>query len=149
MKNVTVNQETKIISFDITNLYTNVPITETLNIIKGKIDKQYNKEESRLIINMLRTIVEQNYFQFNNKIYKQQEGLARGSPLSAILSEIFLQHMEEKLIPQIMNKYNVKHWFRYVDNCLCIIDNGCNDVNSLHNFLNSANKNLKFTVEVE
>lgn len=46
---------------------------------------------------MLRTVIEQNYFQFNKNIYKQQEGVAMGSPMSAIRSKIFLQHMRRKI----------------------------------------------------
>ena len=38
-------------------------------------------------------ILNQNYFELNNKIYQQNEGLAMGSPLSCITAEIFLQHI--------------------------------------------------------
>ena len=41
--------------------------------------------------------LKQNYFEFNNKIYQQLEGLAMGSPLSNIIAEIFLQHIDTKI----------------------------------------------------
>ena len=37
------------------------------------------------------------YFEFNNKIYQQQEGLAMGSPLSSIIAEICLQYTDTKI----------------------------------------------------
>ena len=38
----------------------------------------------------------QNYFQLNNDFYKQNTGIPMGNPLSGIISEIFLQNLENK-----------------------------------------------------
>ena len=35
------------------------------------------------------------YFQYNNKLYHHSEGFAMGAPTNAIISEIFLQKLEE------------------------------------------------------
>jgi hypothetical protein len=43
-----------------------------------------------------------NYFQFEQKHYKQTEGLATAVATSAIVAEAYLQHMEHKqLYPNI------------------------------------------------
>jgi hypothetical protein len=39
--------------------------------------------------------MEQNYFQFQEKYFKQTEGLAMGAPTSAILAETYIQNMEQ------------------------------------------------------
>jgi hypothetical protein len=41
-------------------------------------------------------MMEQNYIQFDQHCYKQTDGLAIGSPTSAVLAEIYIQHMEHK-----------------------------------------------------
>jgi hypothetical protein len=45
-------------------------------------------------ITLTNITLEQNYFQFDSKYYKQKEGLAMGVPTSATLSEIYLQYIE-------------------------------------------------------
>ena len=57
-------------SFEIQNLYTNIPIKETFEIIKTHLDeKKLEKEYTTQLIKIIETIMNQNYFQFNNKLY--------------------------------------------------------------------------------
>jgi hypothetical protein len=44
-------------------------------------------------------IMEHNYFPFDQQYYKQTDGLAMGIPTLAILTETYIEHMEQK------NKY--------------------------------------------
>ena len=56
-------------SYDITNLYTNIPIKETIKIIKTKLNT--NTEEhayTEQLRQTIETILNRNYFRFNNKI---------------------------------------------------------------------------------
>jgi hypothetical protein len=46
--------------------------------------------------------MEQNYFQFDQKYCKQTEGLAMGAPTSALVAEIFIQHMDHKYLYPIL-----------------------------------------------
>ena len=48
----------------------------------------------------IETIMNQNYFRFNNKIYKQEDGISMGSPTSNILSEIFLQNLRKIILTE-------------------------------------------------
>jgi Reverse transcriptase (RNA-dependent DNA polymerase). len=96
-------------SYDITNLYTNIPIKETIKIIKTKLNT--NTEEhtyTEQLTKAIETILNQNYFRFNNKIYKQEDGIPMGSPTSSILSEIFIQNLEEKHFDRIIKNHNIK-----------------------------------------
>ena len=149
LQTIKITDNTKLYSFDITDMYSNIPITDTINIIEQTLNK--NKESKKYITqlkNILKTITEQNYFTFEEHIYKIHDGLIMGSPISAIMSEIFLQNIDNK-IQNIINKYDNKgHWFRYVDDGLCIINNNTNPDNILQE-LNKLHKNLKFTIETE
>jgi hypothetical protein len=60
-------------------------------------------------------ILEQNYLQFNNQFFKQNERLPMGEPKSAILTEIFIQHLEHAIIYKILNKHQIIDCHRYVD----------------------------------
>jgi hypothetical protein len=47
---------------------------------------------------LLEVIMDQNYFQFMGQTYVQHEGLATGATTSSILSEFYLQHLENSKI---------------------------------------------------
>ena len=79
-------------SFDITSLFTNVPIEETINIATDSLYEENNKVRNikkEDFKKLLKTCVEDNHFLFNNTHYIQHEGFAMGSPLSAPMANIF------------------------------------------------------------
>jgi hypothetical protein len=41
-----------------------------------------------------------------------------GSPLSPLLADIFMSHLEEKILHSDLAKKHVKFWYRYVDDVL-------------------------------
>jgi hypothetical protein len=94
-------------SFDIKDMYTNTQEMEVINIIKTVTKNNLSTLEQKELINILRTILEQNYFEFNQQYYKQTEGLAMGAPTSAILAEMYMQHMEHKKLYQILLKPDI------------------------------------------
>jgi hypothetical protein len=75
------------------------------------------------ILKLTATITNQNYFQFMNKNYVQNEGLAMGAPISAILSEIYLEFLENNVIYNILKTHKIIVYFRYVDDILVIYNN--------------------------
>ena len=46
--------------------------------------------------------------QFQDTIYLQQEGLAMGAPTSSLLSEFYLQHMENTTMPELLKNTTSK-----------------------------------------
>jgi hypothetical protein len=102
-------------------MHTNIPTGELIRIIE--IACQNNCIESNLksdVIKLINTILDQNYFQFHGKTYIQSEGLAMGAPTSSVLSEIYLQHLENTEIYNLLIKHNIEGYFRYVDDILII-----------------------------
>ncbi len=132
-------------------MYNNIPIDETLEIVKKKLK---NNNESNSFINhliiIIRNICNQNYFTFSNKYYTQTKGLAMGSPISSILSEVYIQDLENKIILGIKNMHNVLLWNRYVDDILVIYNSTIKDEHLIIlNKLNTYNNSIKFTFEEE
>jgi len=52
-------------------------------------------------------IIDQNYFQFMGQTYVQHDGLTMGAPTSSILSEFYLQHLENSKIYDILRNLNI------------------------------------------
>jgi len=68
-------------------MYTNIPTHELLSIIDTACNNNLVEERlKRDIINLSKTIIDQNYFQFEDLTYKQNEGLDMGAPTSSIFS---------------------------------------------------------------
>jgi hypothetical protein len=67
-------------------MYTNIPDLEVINIIMEN-DPETKKADQEEIISVLKSMMEQNYFQFN----QQTEALAMGAPISAVLAEVYIQ----------------------------------------------------------
>ena len=48
-------------------------------------------------MNLIKMCLTQSYFQFNGKIYSQNEGLPMGSPTSPLFAEVYMSAFEENL----------------------------------------------------
>ena len=81
-------------SFDIKSLYTNVPLTETINIIMNLAfsdnNSTFNKYNKFQFKKLLELSLLDTYFIFDKQLYKQINGLAMGQPVAPTLANIFL-----------------------------------------------------------
>jgi hypothetical protein len=92
-------------------MYTNIPKIGIINIVNTILEHLGTEANiQKEIIHILGTVIEQNYFQFNQEYYKQTDGLAMGAPTSSILVEIYMQYMEHTNISH-RNKATNNHIF--------------------------------------
>ena len=119
---IIIDENIRLCSFNIENMYTNIPKNDIKNITKNILQHNYNTNinAQKEIMYILNIVLEQNYFQYEQKHYKQTDGLAMGAPTSAILAEVYIQHMEHTQIYDILNKQNIIGYFRYVDDILIV-----------------------------
>ena len=122
MSTLKMNDSLKMITYDIKDLYINIPIEENLTITKQQLLKNNDKYITKQIITILHTILKQNYFEFQETIYHPSKGIAMGSPISGTMAEIFLQHIENKHIKQLLDSKNIVFYTRYVDDIFIIFD---------------------------
>jgi hypothetical protein len=95
VQDIPYSENLRFASFDISNMYYNVPTTQiprTVGTICDQLctSKWFKKE----LVGLVRTVIKQNYFQFGDQTYKQHKGLAMGAPSSSTLSEVYLQYIE-------------------------------------------------------
>ena len=50
------------------------------------------------LMHILELVLDQNSFTHNNQFFRQQNGLAMGSPLSGLLADIYLNNFENSFI---------------------------------------------------
>ena len=82
-------------------------------------------------------------FCFNKKFYKQLQGTAMGSPVSPVMTNIYMEYFESLAIRS--SPTLIKWWFRYVDDVHSATRK--DQVNQLHEHLNSIDPHIKFTIE--
>ena len=83
-KNTTRPENSKLVSFDVSSLFTNAPFDNTIDIILRRVysDKETNTRISRGVIKELLWLCTKNfYFFYNGQLYSQTDNSAMGLPL--------------------------------------------------------------------
>ena len=76
---------------------------------------QLGERMANQIVQLLETILAQNYFTFRNQIYQHDKGIAMDSPISGTVAEIFLHHLEKTHIKHLIDSKHLIYYARYVD----------------------------------
>ena len=135
-------------SFDVTSLFTNVPLKETLQVC---LDALYRDKEiprptmpEELLKKLLIKATTEVEFSFNGELYKQVDRVAMGSPLGPVLANIFMGYIEsgipEEKLPLLYD--------RFVDDAFAIFSDD-NEADEFYRLLNELHPSLKFTMEPE
>ena len=104
IKQFQVNENDIIVSYDVSALFTSVPLEETIQILTNKAFAQnWFNEMHQLnitkddLVELLRVATKHQLFQFNGHLYEQIDGVAMGSPLGPLMANAFMCSIEEKL----------------------------------------------------
>jgi len=127
----------RMITFDITDLYVNIPITETLAITKHLLSEHNDEHTTTQMLMLLETVLQQNYFSFQNNTYQPEKGISMGSPISNTVAEIFLQHLENTHLKHILESKHIIFYTRYVDHILMIYSIKYTIPETIHQHINS------------
>ncbi|KAL9970673.1 hypothetical protein ACROYT_G023083 [Oculina patagonica] len=119
IQNRKVDENDVLVSYDVTSLFTNVPLQETIEIIAEKAF-------------------------FDGKLYEQTDGVAMGSPLGPLMANAFLCSIEEKL--EHDNKLP-EFYRRYVDDTLATMKD-VPAAEAFLTTLNNCHPSIQFTMEL-
>ena len=150
LKEIPCNQNLRLASLDIANMYSNIPTGELITIVIKACQNNYIENNLKHdIVKVAKTIVEQNCFQFGGRTYVQSEDLAMGAPTSSTFSEFYLQYLESTKIYDILTNHNIECYFRYVDDILIIYNESKTDIDYILDCFNKLTTKLEFTLERE
>ena len=107
-------------SYDVTSLFTSVPIDPALNIINDLLGKDEKLNDRTVlsvqnIMELLGFCLNNAYFSFQNKFYEQVESVAMGSPDSPILANLYMEYFEGKALTSAANptRYGIGLWMTH------------------------------------
>ena len=144
---LTINDNYRLITLDIKDLYVNIPIGETIRIARTQLLIHNDQQTTNQICTLLKTILGQNHFTFQDHCYQPDKGVAMGSPLSGVIAEIFL-HLEDSHIKLLLDSKCIAFYSRYVD-IIIIYDATCTDPETIVQHANITHSNLQLTPTLE
>lgn len=148
-----INEDEVMVSYDVTALYTSLPINTILKITRLKLEEDKKlKDRTPLevddIIELLAFCLKSTYFSFGGNFYVLDDGVAMGSPVSSVVANLFMEDFEQKAIASADAKgIAPRVWKRYVDDVFSILKK--DRVTPLLDHLNMLDENIKFTTENE
>ena len=163
LQSIKLQDNEELVSFDVSALFTSIPVNQALDVInqliiqhqmdmdfKYKIGKAWYEVADHLdredVMALLKVVLNNCVFSFQGKFYKQLHGAAMGSPCSPVVANIYIEYFEKRALgPELPVSFTINTWLRYVDDVLTIVKKGTHD--SLLNYLNSIDTNIKFTIE--
>ena len=136
------------VSFDVVSLFTSIPTSDVLNLFFRLLNQDnFLCDRTNLsvndIIEALSICLKSTVFSFKNVLYRQTFGAPKGSCISPILADIFLEFVEHRTISTFHTP--PKLWVRYVDDTFCVIEQQYAE--EFHKHLNSISPSITFTPE--
>jgi len=90
-------------SFDVTSLFTNVPVDFTINLILDSVfrsNDEFNGLNRRRMKKLLEWVVKTTTFQFNGRFYRQVDGVAMGSPIAPLMADVCMNYIiDDQILP--------------------------------------------------
>ena len=147
IKTVQIPDDYKLVSFDVKSLFTSIPLQLALQCTETAIQQSTAKLPlpTEDIMDLLNLCLTSTYFQYNGRHYKQLHGTAMGSPVSVVVAEIVMQHVEESALATC--RQTIPLWLRYVDDTFTAVHK--DEIDDFHDHLNEQNADIQFTKEIE
>lgn len=139
-------------SFDITSLFTNIPVVETSNLILDKLfpqsDSVFENFDRISFSKVLQNCLSNNIFLFNKQLYVQKDGAPMGGCVSPTLANVFLCHHEVAWLTDCPSEFKPVLYRRYVDDTFLLFKS-LSHIDLFFQYINNKHPRIKFTFEVE
>ena len=144
LNDIQLDEDEEIVSFDVSSLYTNVPVMEAINVCADLLYNGSNEQtpvDKATFIQLAKLSSCDVIMSTHAGYYKQVDGLAMGSPPASHLANGWMSQFDDQI------KGNAKLFARYMDDILRNIKR--QHIENILHELNNIHPALKFTSECE
>ena len=147
LRSVHIGKEEELVSFDVSALFTSMPVPTALDVINHLFCEHIEDPEAKHkygcsfkhntiglekdeVMQLLKLVLEKCVFSFQGKFFKQLHGATMGSPCSPVVANIYTEYFKDLALgPEL--PVPVKDWKRYMDDVFSIIPKGNRDKNAI------------------
>ncbi|PFX24002.1 Retrovirus-related Pol polyprotein from transposon 17.6 [Stylophora pistillata] len=98
----TIQTDKVMISFDVKSLFANLPIEEAVQAMLHRLNDPSLPDRTALtptqVTDLLNFVLRSSYFKYNGALYKRQEGAPMGSPISAVMANLYMEAFKERTL---------------------------------------------------
>ena len=160
-----LEDDTLLVTIDVSAMYSNIPQDEALQACKDKLDRRADQSvPSNFIIRLMEIILKNNIFEFNKELFLQIIGIAMGSKPSVSIANIFMSEkvdqeilniaknlMEEEVTAKTGDKKGdnqiIRLILRFIDDLLLTFRGSYTLLHSFFTTINSIHPAIKFTMD--
>ena len=138
-------------SLDVASLFTNIPLEETTSVCCDSLfsnDAKVNNINRIDFEKPLRAALQNNFFNFEGKIYKQIDGVTLEYPLRPTLANAFLCFHEQIWLNECPDEFKPAYYRRYVDD-IFVLFRSPDHLEKFKNYLSSKYRNIRFICKKE
>jgi len=148
LQNQNFINNTLLVTLDVTSLYPNIPIEESISIILNYIKEQNNPMHPPLCIlnNLLSFVLDYNCFNFGDLFFLQVHGIAMGTKLAPNYANLFMADFESKHV--FTYPIQPSYYRRYINDIFFIWNHPISELDNFIDHLNSVHPTIKFTKSV-
>ena len=150
VKLLKVGPDEELRSYDVSALFTSVPVDKALEIIRRRLTEDVTLSNRTPlspddIIAVLEKCLKGTYFLYKGEYYLHIHGAAMGSPVSPIICNIYMEEFEQRALAEASDP--PRWWKRYVDDTYTVLKK--DQAQAFTEYLNTIDEDIKWTTEGE
>ena len=151
--NINANElpnDTILVSFDIVNMFPNIDNIKGIEAVKLALqNRPSQKPSTECIIEGLEICLYNNNSKFDQDHLLQRNGTATEVSNFCSFSDLAIHRLDKLINNERINNFGELFFYgRYRDDCFVIWNGSKERLNNFHQFLNSLDEDLKFTIEI-
>ena len=112
---------------------------------QSKFDVNEVNVTAENLVNLAKVILDNNYFEFENNIYRQKLGTAIGTRFAPSFANMFMSRLEDNMLRECHSKPWV--WWRFFNDIFFVWLHGKESLFAFFEYVNAYHESIKYTWE--
>ncbi|CAJ0955439.1 unnamed protein product [Ranitomeya imitator] len=143
----TLSPQCLLATLDVKSLYTSIKHELGLEAVSNLLQtSDLSPQAQHLILDLLSTVLRENYFLLGDQFYLQTCGTAMGSNMAPAYANIYMYTFENlHIYNNVLFKLHSKCWLHYIDDVFCLWDGPADTFSLFVSQINDVRPELQFT----